>query len=497
MDYFVKCGHPAKQRAGTVVVGVFDRRKLSADAQRLDDESGQAISKLLRRGDLDGKSGQSLMLHDLPGVAADRVLLIGCGKISEFDDATFRKAHATAARALKDAGGKDAHSFLTRLEVKGRNLSWKVRHAIMASADAFYLFEETLSKKSDPAKLKSLHFQVAERGDLTAGEQGLQEGLAIAHGVSAAKDLGNRPGNICTPTHFAEQARALAKAHKGLRCKVLEESDMEALGMGALLSVSRGSRQPAKLVVLEYKRGPKNAAPIALVGKGLTFDAGGISLKPAAKMEEMKFDMCGGAAVIGALQAAAEMDLPLNIVGIIPSSENLPDGNANKPGDVVTSMAGITIEVVNTDAEGRLILCDALTYVQKEFSPEIIIDMATLTGACVVALGEHASGLFSNQDSLAQALLAAGQEAGDRAWQLPLWEDYQQQLKTPVADVCNVGGAGAGAITAACFLHRFTRKANWAHIDIAGPAWTSKKLSSGRPVPLLSHYLMQRAGRSA
>ncbi len=493
MDYFVKSGNPEKQRVACVIVGVFERRKPSAAAAVLDQSSKDALSRVLRRGDMDGKRGTSLVLHGLEGIFADRVMLVGLGREKDFDDQAFRTAIATSARALGQTGGKDAHNYLTALPLKGRDTAWKIRQAVIANEAELYSFDELRKEKTPAPRTERLTFDVGSRAELPAAETGLTEGLGIARGMKLAKDLGNRPGNICTPTHFAEQARALAKAYKGLSCKVLEEADMEALGMGALLSVSRGSRQPAKLIALQYKGGKKGEAPIALVGKGLTFDAGGISLKPAQKMEEMKFDMCGGAAVMGAMKAAAEMALPLNLVGVVVSSENLPDGNANKPGDVVTSMAGITIEVVNTDAEGRLILCDALTWTQQEYAPELVIDMATLTGACVVALGEHASGLFANRQPLAKALLAAGDESGDRAWQMPLWEDYQQQLKSPVADMQNIGGPGGGAITAASFLHRFTRKIAWAHLDIAGTAWSSAKLSTGRPVPLLCHYLLDRA----
>ena len=317
---------------------------------------------------------------------------------------------------------------------------------------------------------------------------------ALAEGLALACDLGNRPGNLCTPTDLARVAQDMAGEFKNLKSRVLGEAEMAELGMGALLSVSRGSREEAQLIVLEWSGGKKGDKPIALVGKGLTFDAGGISLKPAARMEEMKFDMMGGGTVLGTMRAIAAMNLPMNIVAVVPASENLPDGAANKPGDIVTSMSGQTIEVINTDAEGRLILCDALTWVQGEYSPRTIVDLATLTGACVVALGDKACGLYANDEGLAQELLAAGQQAGDRAWQMPLWEEYQKQLDSPVADMQNVGGPGAGSVTAACFLHRFTRKARWAHLDIAGVAWNSKKLASGRPVRLLTQWLLNQAG---
>jgi leucyl aminopeptidase len=316
----------------------------------------------------------------------------------------------------------------------------------------------------------------------------------MATGVSLAKDLGNLPANVCTPTYLAQQARKIAREWK-LQFEVLERKDMETLGMGSLLSVAQGSHQPPKLIVLSYAGGPKKAKPVVLVGKGITFDTGGISLKPSAEMDEMKFDMCGAASVLGALRACAEMKLKLNVVGIIPTTENMPGGGATKPGDIVTSMSGQTIEVLNTDAEGRLILCDALTYAER-FEPAAVVDIATLTGACVIALGHVAIGLFSNKESLARELLAAGDEAYDRAWHMPLWDDYQEPLKSNFADMANIGGRPGGSITAACFLSRFAKKFDWAHLDIAGTAWNSgkEKGATGRPVALLVSFLMKRAG---
>ena len=444
---------------------------------------------------MDGKLGQTLVLHNLTGVFCDRVLLVGLGRERDFDEVTFRKVHVSAARALRGTGAIDAIDFLTHLTVKGRDFHWNVQQATLALTGEYYRFDAMRGEKSredlPKYKLERLTFDVPRRSDLPAGEQGLAEALAIDRGVNLAKDLGNLPGNVCTPSYLAEQAMALADVFK-FKAKVLEQADMEKLNMGALLSVARGSSQPAKLIVLEYMKGAKGDKPIALVGKGLTFDAGGISIKPADKMDEMKFDMCGGAAVLGAFAAVAELKLPINLVGVIPATENLINGQASKPGDIVTSMAGITIEVLNTDAEGRLILCDALTYVEQNYDPAICIDMATLTGACVVALGSHATGLFSNQSGLARALLAAGEHIGDRAWELPLWPEYEPQIKSEFADVANIATVGAreaGAVIAATFLHKFTRKMKWAHLDIAGTAWHGKK-STGRPVPMLVQYLI-------
>ncbi|HEY8086041.1 MAG TPA: leucyl aminopeptidase, partial [Methylophilaceae bacterium] len=345
--------------------------------------------------------------------------------------------------------------------------------------------------------LKKLVVNVPQRNHLAIGEAALKQAQAIANGVELARELGNLPGNICTPTYLAEQAQELAKTYK-LKIEVLERADMEVLGMGSLLSVARGSRQPPKFIVLQYNKGKSTQKPVVLIGKGITFDAGGISIKPAAEMDEMKFDMCGAASVLGTMKAVAELELPINLVVLVPTSENLPDGDANKPGDVVTSMSGQTIEVLNTDAEGRLILCDAMTYAER-FEPEVVVDIATLTGAIVIALGHHVSGLFSNDDSLARALLNAGEEAWDRAWHMPMWEDYQDLLKSNFADMANIGGRAGGSITAACFLSRYAKKYDWAHLDIAGTAWKSgkEKGATGRPVPLLTHFLLQRTSKKA
>ncbi|MDD5613364.1 MAG: leucyl aminopeptidase, partial [Gallionella sp.] len=382
------------------------------------------------------------------------------------------------------------------LAVKERDTNWKISQIVMAGSDSIYRSDQLKSKPADKPLLKKLTLGCAKKPD-SAAKTALLQAVATAHGVKLAKELGNLPGNICTPSYLAEQALALAEKYP-LKATVLEEKDMEKLGMHSLLSVSRGSRQPAKLITLEYRGTNKKQKPVVLVGKGLTFDSGGISLKPGASMDEMKYDMCGAASVLGTLQAVAEMGLEMNVIGIIPSSENMPDGAACKPGDIVTSMAGLTIEILNTDAEGRLILCDALTYAAR-FEPDTVVDIATLTGACVIALGGVASGLFSNQQPLASELLEAGDYAGDRVWQLPLWDEYQPQLDSNFADLQNIGGREAGSITAACFLSRFTKDYRWAHLDIAGTAWKSgkDKGATGRPVPLLTQYLIRRTQAAA
>jgi leucyl aminopeptidase len=494
MQFSIKSGSPEKQRGACLVVGMHEPRHLSDAAKALDAASEGALAAIVRRGDHGGKAGETLMLHHLPGLACERVLLVGLGKKGEFHDAAYRKACAAAAGALDNSGATEAISYLADLPLKGRDAYWKVSQAVVASASACYRFDETKSKKEPPKRpLKKLTLALTERSEVPEGERGLQHGQAIANGMALAQRLGNLPGNICTPTFLAEQARELGKTHRKLKVDVLEEKDMEKLGMGALLSVARGSRQPAKLIVMHYKGAARDEQPVVLVGKGVTFDSGGISLKPGAAMDEMKFDMCGAAGVMGTLQACCELELPLNLVVIVPATENLPDGLATKPGDVVTSMSGQTIEILNTDAEGRLILCDALSYAAR-FEPALIVDVATLTGACVVALGKHASGLLGNHEPLIHALLKAGQASGDRAWQLPLWEEYQEQLKSNFADMANIGGPQAGTITAACFLSRFTKDQHWAHLDIAGVAWNQgdKKGATGRPVPLLTRFLLDR-----
>ena len=496
MEYNVKSGTPKKQRSGCLVVGVYTGRKLSSAAQELDEVTGGALNQILRRGDHAGKPGQTLLLHHLPNSPSERVLLVGCGKDREFNDARYREVTAAAIHALKNTGASEAMSYLTELDVKGRDVQWKLRQAVEISEATLYRFDQLKSKKNDDTKgraLKRLILAVAKRSDLTPGEQAIKQALAIAAGASLTKDLGNLPPNICTPTYLAEQAIELAKQY-GMKCTVLEEADMNGLGMGSLLSVARGSAQPPKLIVLEYHGAAESDAPTALVGKGITFDTGGISIKPAANMDEMKYDMCGAASVLGTLKAVGELKLRANVVGVIPTCENMPGGRASRPGDIVTSMSGQTIEILNTDAEGRLILCDALTYVGR-YKPAAVVDIATLTGACVIALGNHATGLFANNDQLARELLNAGKYTHDRAWQMPLWDDYQKSLDTNFADMANVGGREGGAITAACFLARYTRDYKWAHLDIAGTAWkTGKdKGATGRPVPLLTQFLIDRA----
>jgi len=496
MRFSAKSGSPEQESTACIVAGVFEGQHLTPAAEALDHGTSGAVAAVIKNGDIKGKPGQTLMLHNPSGVEAGRILLVGCGKKDELSEADYRKAVQATAGALKASAATDAVSCLAEVSVGERRVDWKVRQAVEAMGNALYIYDETKSEKNeDRPVLEEMVFLTAGETETKAADQAIREGSAVSSGVALAKELANLPGNYCTPTYLAEQAEAMGKTYKSLKVSVLEEQDMEKLGMGALLSVSRGSRQPAKLITIEYRGGDSGEKPVVLVGKGLTFDAGGISLKPAAAMDEMKYDMCGGAGVIGTMKAVAELGLPLNVVAVVPSSENLPDGAANKPGDIVTSMSGQTIEILNTDAEGRLILCDALTYSAK-FEPDSVIDVATLTGACVIALGKQASGVMGNDEALVEELLDAGQSSGDRAWELPVWDEYQEQLKSNFADMANVGGREAGTITAACFLSRYTKEYRWAHLDIAGTAWVSgkEKGATGRPVPLLMQYLIDKAG---
>ncbi|MEZ5567894.1 MAG: leucyl aminopeptidase [Halioglobus sp.] len=472
------------------ILPVFAGGGLSAEARQLNKACGGSLQAALDLGDFSGKRGQ--VLH-LPGSGkAKRLLLLGCGESDGFDRKAMRALSAKLSHALQDIHATDAILHLAACKLKLADAEWFLAYLARQLTASSYRYTKTLSKPKIPMHLRKLTVDTGGKPGIAAAKAALNRGKFIGVGVNEARFLADLPGNICTPAYLASHARTLARRLDKLSVQVLEEKKMRELGMGALLSVSAGSRQPAKLIVMHYKGGKSADKPAVLVGKGITFDSGGISIKPGAKMDEMKYDMGGAASVFGTMRAVAELALPINLVGLVPAAENMPDGLATKPGDVVTSMAGKTIEILNTDAEGRLVLCDALTYA-AHFKPDVVIDIATLTGACIVALGSHASGLFANDDALADALLAAGMETHDRAWRMPLWEDYQKQLNSRFADIANIGGAGAGSVTAACFLARFTEDYRWAHLDIAGSAWDSApKGATGRPVPLLVQYLLTR-----
>jgi leucyl aminopeptidase len=495
MEYLVKRTSITSEKTACAVVAVFANKRLSDEAHRLDRKYRGIISDAVKSGDITGNVGQTLLVRPSKTAPHKRILLVGCGKAKDLNIQKYQKIISACATSLKELSASDAISTLNALNIENTNADTLTRLHVIICEDVFYRYDETLSKKKSAAKLKRIKFLCVDTDDIEHIRQTIAQGKAIASGMMTTKELGNLPANICTPSYLAKRAQELRKGQKKLSTQVLDEAEMKKLGMGSLLSVSAGSAQPAKLIVINYQGADKSDKPIVLVGKGITFDTGGISLKPGAAMDEMKFDMCGAATVLGTMQAVNEMQLAINVVGIVASAENMPGGQATKPGDVVTSMSGQTIEILNTDAEGRLVLCDALTYAGR-FDPEVVIDFATLTGACVVALGHEASGLMSNSDELSEDLLAAGQTTGDRAWRLPVWDEYQSQLDSNFADIANIGGRWAGTITAACFLSRFTEDYQWAHLDIAGTAWNmggKNKGATGRPVPLITEYILQRA----
>ena len=495
MEFFVKSGSPEKQKTGCLIVGVFESRKLSAPAQQIDDISEGYINSIVKRGDMEGKFGQTLLLHSVPGTSCDRVLLVGCGKEREFDAIKYKKICGKVIKLLNETGATDAINSLPLLNVKGQELYSKVRFAVEAANDSLYVFDQLKSEKPETRRpLRKMTLFIESRGDLPEGEKAIKHASSITAGQSLTRDLANLPGNICNPTYLANTAEELAKEYSSITTNILDESELKEMGAGAFVSVSQGSDEPGKLICMEYNGGTKGDKPLVFVCKGITFDTGGISLKPGAKMDEMKFDMGGAASVFGLIKSVAEMGLPINVIGVVAAAENMPSGNASRPGDVVTSLSGQTIEILNTDAEGRLVLCDALTYIDK-YDPEIVIDVATLTGAVIVALGHEASGVMSNNNALANEIETASDMATDRVWRLPIWDEYHEQLKSNVADFTNLGGMPAGSITAGCFLAKFTKKYRWAHIDIAGTAWKSgaEKGATGRPVPLLSQIVINRA----
>ncbi|PVZ11248.1 MULTISPECIES: leucyl aminopeptidase [unclassified Pseudomonas] len=493
MELVVKSVNPETLKTATLVVAVGENRALGKVAGKLDELSGGAISAVLKRGDIAGKAGQTLLLHSVPNLKAERVLLLGTGA-EPMGDRAWRKAIASVIGTLKGLGGTDAVLALDEVEVKQRDAYAKARLAAETLLDAGYVFDRYKSSKAEPRALAKLTL-VTTKSNSAAVERAVAEARAINMGTTLARDLGNLPPNICTPVFLGELANKLGKEHKGLKVEVLDEKKLAQLGMGSFLAVGQGSENPPRLIVAQYQGGKKGEQPYALVGKGITFDTGGISIKPSANMDEMKFDMCGAASVFGTLRAVLELELPINLVCLMACAENMPSGKATRPGDIVTTLSGQTVEILNTDAEGRLVLCDTLTYAER-FKPKAVVDIATLTGACIVALGSNTSGLMGNSDTLVEQLLAAGKQADDRAWQLPLFDEYQDQLDSPFADIANIGGPKAGTITAGCFLSRFAKAYEWAHLDIAGTAWISggkDKGATGRPVPLLTQYLLDRA----
>jgi leucyl aminopeptidase len=494
MKYILNSNNnPDTDNQDCVVISVFSNEKkieLSDAGKQLDKASNGEISTILDKGDFKAEIADTQMLYDIKGIKASRVLLVGCGKSSEYEAKTVNKVSQAASKTLQKTSIKSISCYLTD-SVTTDQQETAITQTIIGFADGLYQLEDYKSKKKDIPSLIEVCVS-SSSGFKDDAKTALNNGISISQGMQLTRDLANHPGNVCTPTYIAETATKLASDYKSIEIDVLEESDMEKLGMGSFLSVSKGSDEPGKMVILQYfGANDKKQQPIALVGKGVTFDTGGISLKPGENMDEMKFDMGGAAGMLGTLKACAEMQLDINVVVVLAAAENMPSARASKPGDIVTSMKGITIEVLNTDAEGRLVLCDALTYVGK-YNPSIVIDAATLTGACIIALGHHISAVLSNDDGLANDLINAGNTINDRAWRLPMGDEYKEQLKSSFADLGNIGGRAAGTITAACFLGEFTKDYKWAHLDIAGTAWTGKD-ATGRPVPLLSQFLINQA----
>lgn len=490
MQFSTKTSAPEKARTGCVILPVINGQ-LRAAGRAIDTTAQGLLKAALARGDLPAKVGSTLLVG--LGGAIERALLVSLGESEPVSEKAFTEASRAALRALSNTGARDALSCLSEAAVQGRGIDWRVRTQVLVARELAYRFDQLKSQRERGSSGPSALAFACERAEATRVGAQIKEAVALADGMDLARDLGNLPGNHCTPAHLADTARGLGREW-GLKVEVLERKQLEALKMGAFLAVAQGSPLPPKLIVVRYEGAGSKKAPIVLVGKGITFDTGGISIKPAAEMDEMKFDMCGAASVLGTIRAVAALKAKVNLIGVIPACENMPSGTATRPGDVVTSLSGQTVEILNTDAEGRLILCDALTYVSR-FKPAVVVDIATLTGACVVALGHHHSGLFTRSDALAEALQQAGRDMADPCWRMPLDDEYQEALKSNFADMGNVGGRAGGAITAACFLARFTQGYEWAHLDIAGTAWKSgaAKGSSARPVPLLTRFVLSRA----
>ena len=493
MEFSLKHTSADRVRSACVIVGMYEGGALTASGQSVDHASSGYLSALVRRNDLKGKLSACTLLHSVPELSATRLVVVGLGKPGELKLKGFRDAVGAAIKAAAGSGARDAVLYSLEWDAPDLSAADRAMHSVLVASESVYRFDRLKSKKdADNGALD--HLILGCPAKPTAAEsRAVAQASALGDGISLARDLGNLPGNICTPSYLAQTARDLGKTYS-FKVTVLEQREIEKLGMGSFLSVTRGSVEPPRFVVMEYSGGRKKDKPVVLVGKGITFDTGGISLKPGGDMDEMKYDMSGAGSVLGTFRAVAAMQLPVNLVGLIPACENMPSGSATKPGDIVTSMSGQTIEVLNTDAEGRLILCDALTYAER-FDPAAVIDIATLTGACVIALGHVVSGMYANRDDLARQLEDAGTAIWDRVWRMPMHDDYQEQIKSPFADMANIGGRPAGSVTAACFLSRFAGKYAWAHLDIAGTAWKSgrDKGSTGRPVALLTSYLMRRA----
>jgi len=494
MKYSISSASPASLTTDCLIVPIWNKTLTDESAKKLDSACNKAMSKILRNGDLSGKPGETLMIHGLEGIKAKRILLASCGDPKKLVAKQYLKLIKACLQALLKSNASSAHFLITGLTATDRDAEWAVSNLVQESEKSVYRYDRTKSKKEKTPTLKAISINLPTGKTRKTTTEAINLGKAVGKGINTARELGNLPGNVCTPTFLANECNNLSVRYKSVKTQVLSEKQMLRLGMGSLLSVSAGSAQEAKLIIMHYQGNSKTGSkPYVLVGKGITFDTGGISLKPGAAMDEMKFDMCGAASVVGTMIGVAELKLPINVIGIIPSAENMPGSKATKPGDVVTSMSGKTIEILNTDAEGRLVLCDALTYAER-FKPKVVIDIATLTGAAVATFGNVVTALLGNNQKLVDSLVDCGQSSMDPAWQLPLFEEYQPLLASNFADIANIGGPRAGTITAACFLSRFTEKFPWAHLDIAGSAWKSgsEKAATGRPVGLLLEYLRRQ-----
>jgi len=495
MEYFSTSSTASRRASGCIIVGVYEDGKLGVAAADIDAACGGGISKLFKQGDISGAPGKCTVLTSVADIRAQRIAVVGLGGISKFSIERYRLAIRSAIAAIKGSKTRDVVNYLTLESVAGASAYYLARYSVETIGSALYSFTEMKSeRKKEASKIGRIGHAIASRRDAAKSARGSEHAHAIVEGMTLCRDLGNLPANVCTPSFLARTAQRLARQHTKLTTKIVNEAEMKKLGMHSLLSVTAGTKEPAKLIVMQYK-GAVRQKPVVLVGKGVTFDSGGISLKPGPAMDEMKFDMCGAASVIGTMATVARLKLPINLTVVVPTCENMPSSTATRPGDIIESMSGKTIEVLNTDAEGRLILCDALTY-SRRFKPDLLIDVATLTGACVIALGHHRTAVMSRDDNIAKAITEAGVAADDRSWQMPLADEYAVQLRSNFADLANVGGRAGGAITAACFLSKFTDGLDWAHLDIAGTAWLSgaRKGATGRPVPMLTQILLSRAG---
>lgn len=495
MEFPVQTANPVKVETACLVIPIFKDGELLPAAARIDDASERLIHQLIERGDFNARLGNVQLLPYAPGLAADRLLLVGLGEREKCQETAFCKALDAAFASLGQCSVEEIAITFTDIPLNDRDVDWKAQRIVESALRANYRFTDFKSVPGPAPSLERVNILLSDASTADAASEGARIGKAVGNGVNLARQLGNLPGNICTPRYLASEAERMAAESNGLiETEILDEDALEALGAHSLLSVGRGSEEPSRLIIMRYQ-GADNAdeAPHVLVGKGITFDTGGISIKPGAGMDEMKFDMCGAASVFGTMAAIQAIKPAINVIAIVASAENMPDGRATRPGDIIKTLKGLSVEVLNTDAEGRLVLCDALTYAER-FQPASVVDIATLTGAVIIALGHHATGLMANDDDLALDLLDAGESAWDRAWHLPLWDEYQQQLDSNFADLANIGGRPAGTITAGCFLSRFTSEYPWAHLDIAGTAWDSgkNKGASGRPVGLLTRYLLDR-----